>query len=633
MISQMAIPLQSAVAQGAPVRVIAHTGGVPPGVGGGAQFFGMSEPQLNSVGKIAFFASMTGDSINSDNNVGLWSDRSANLQLISRIGDQSPGTSSGVHYAEFDLASLRLNSAGKLAFHAELAGEGVTSQNNVGVWSGDATSFALVARSGDVATEDPLLRAFVDFGRIAFNAAGDVAVRGILSDLTTGIWAENSGNLRLVALAGDQAPGLGAGVEFSHLNSPKMNDAGQLAFTASVAGPGISPSRARSLWMTAAGTPQMVARQGDVAPGVDFGVRFAGGTLSAFAPFSISNSGHIAFQANLEGASVNDSNDVGIWSNASGLLELKARTGDQVPGDLPGVVFNSFAVDSANPVAESQKSFSQNEDGRIAFWATLAGNGIDQSNDVSIWSERSGSLELIARRGDQAPGLPDGVSFQSFSPNVHLNGEGATAFVATVVGDGVDFTNNRGIWVQDVTGDTQLVVRKGDPIEFSPGDSRDITDFPFTDAFEFNDLGQIAVRPLLEGPASAVLLFGTPAEMVGGDFNNDGLVNGRDLLNWQRTDAVSAALTAWQGTYGFPFEGDFDGDGDVDANDLTDPLLGWQSRYGVDLDGSSFLSWQRQIRGDTDTIPTVIPVPESSMAVALFTASRLAQMCFRKRRH
>ncbi len=44
-----------------------------------------------------------------------------------------------------------------------------------------------------------------------------------------------------------------------------------------------------------------------------------------------------------------------------------------------------------------------------------------------------------------------------------------------------------------------------------------------------------------------------------------------------------------------PFLADFDNDGDVDQDDLTNPTLGWQARYGDDLDGSNFLEWQRQL--------------------------------------
>ena len=46
-------------------------------------------------------------------------------------------------------------------------------------------------------------------------------------------------------------------------------------------------------------------------------------------------------------------------------------------------------------------------------------------------------------------------------------------------------------------------------------------------------------------------------------------------------------------------DGDFNGDGYVDAKDLNDPTLGWKARFGVDLDGEDFLTWQRNFGAGT----------------------------------
>ena len=39
-----------------------------------------------------------------------------------------------------------------------------------------------------------------------------------------------------------------------------------------------------------------------------------------------------------------------------------------------------------------------------AFFAFVTGEGVDPSNDQGIWVERSGSPELVVRSGDPAPG-------------------------------------------------------------------------------------------------------------------------------------------------------------------------------------------------------------------------------------
>jgi glucose/arabinose dehydrogenase len=63
-----------------------------------------------------------------------------------------------------------------------------------------------------------------------------------------------------------------------------------------------------------------------------------------------------------------------------------------------------------------------------------------------------------------------------------------------------------------------------------------------------------------------------------------------------------------------PPAGDFDGDFDVDAADLHDPAKGWIARFGVDLDASDFLDWQRNL-GSTAAAQGV-PEPAQQGAAA-----------------
>ena len=62
-------------------------------------------------------------------------------------------------------------------------------------------------------------------------------------------------------------------------------------------------------------------------------------------------------------------------------------------------------------------------------------------------------------------------------------------------------------------------------------------------------------------------------------------------------------------------DGDFNGDGAVDANDLNDPTLGWKARMGVDLGGDDFLAWQRNFGTGTPAGAAVGAVPEPSTAL------------------
>lgn len=63
-------------------------------------------------------------------------------------------------------------------------------------------------------------------------------------------------------------------------------------------------------------------------------------------------------------------------------------------------------------------------------------------------------------------------------------------------------------------------------------------------------------------------------------------------------------------------DGDFNGDGFVDAADLNDPVLGWKARFGVDLDGDDFLVWQRNLgAGTPPATVAAAAVPEPTTAL------------------
>jgi hypothetical protein len=129
--------------------------------------------------------------------------------------------------------------------------------------------------------------------------------------------------------------------------------------------------------------------------------------------------------------------------------------------------------------------------------ADLTGSGVDVTNDSGIWSERSGALSLVVREGTQAPGLLAGVTFKSFG-NSALNDAGQTVFSATVAGIGVDETNNEGIWGTDRAGVLQLIAHKGQSIEVAPGEFRTIDGVYFDpggfsgNSDGFNNLGHLA---------------------------------------------------------------------------------------------------------------------------------------------
>jgi hypothetical protein len=87
--------------------------------------------------------------------------------------------------------------------------------------------------------------------------------------------------------------------------------------------------------------------------------------------------------------------------------------------------------------------------------------------------------------------------------------------------------------------------------------------------------------------------FGIDATRIAGSFNALG-----DLLSIAQGEDgelyamfLSGDIKRLVG----PPVGDFDKDFNVDADDLNDALKGWKVRFGADLDGQSFLDWQRNL--------------------------------------
>jgi hypothetical protein len=282
-----------------------------------------------------------------------------------------------------------------------------------------------------------------------------------------GIWSESSGTLALVAREGSQAPGTPAGANFSDFGNPVLNAAGQTAFVGflQTGSDGVISSNNSGIWSESSGSLALVVRKGDQAPGTSAGANFA-----SFSNAVLNAAGQIAFSGTLQTGSggVTSSNDFGIWSEDAGALTLVARAGNHAPGAPTGAKFDVFSTLVLN--AAGQSAFS----GALQ----IGSGGVTLSNDGGIWSEGSGSLALVAREGDQAPGALAGVTFSFFQSPV-MNADGAVAFTAVLAGSSVNSGNNFGLWAQDASGLLTMIVRTGDLFEVAPSTLRTISTISF----------------------------------------------------------------------------------------------------------------------------------------------------------
>ena len=172
-------------------------------------------------------------------------------------------------------------------------------------------------------------------------------------------------------------------------------------------------------------------------PEVNFG-RF-------FFPPVLNNSAHIPFRGEVYGPGVTTSNGNGVWLDTGSNLSLIARAGQAAPGT------------SANYSSMSAPLI--NASGKYVFFAYLDGGRFDPPNNHGIWSNRSGSLDVIVQTGVSAPGTSAGVIFSSIGSPA-FNTSGQTAFRSLIAGRTLNQFNDSGIWSEG-SGDLALVAREG----------------------------------------------------------------------------------------------------------------------------------------------------------------------------
>ena len=557
------------------IHPIALSGQQAPGAPTGATYdsASFSSPTLNEGGDVVFRGRASGSDVVTTN--GFWQTTSQTLGLVTRDGVTAPGTA--VNFVSF--GNSVINTYGDIAFNANVNAIGTQNQ---GIWKNTGGVWSLVAREGDQAagTQDGVV-----FGnRLGFsnsisspliNDQENVAFSSFLSvpnDLLLnndrGIWADISGALQLVARSGDPAPGTVAGVKFLMPVGTSvglgLNNVGDVVFTSRLIGPGIlQPHNTGGIWKTSGGTVELVAKEGDSAPGLDSGVAFGYSFDSAFGNPVINYAGDIAFRSYLLGSGVSPTNDDSVWRQTDGTLNLIAREGDAAPGIGADVQFGGLSDPTLNG------------NGDMLFRSSITGTGIDTLNDFALWIVNSGALTKLIREGDPAPGTDPNIFFGNTYGNPFgqflLNNNGVAAFTASLGGTGVTDNNNFGLWAMDQLGMIELIIREGDQIEVAPGDVRTVRGVtPFSlangsgiengDASYLNNADQLAFTVyFIDGTAGIFLASSGPA-----DSDGDGIPDGSDNC----TDTPNPDQNDNDGdTMGDACDDDDDNDGVLDVSD------------------------------------------------------------------
>jgi hypothetical protein len=230
-----------------------------------------------------------------------------------------------------------------------------------------------------------------------------------------------------------------------------ISETGRLCLTPDLSGPGIVPGfNDRATFAGPLGDLQKVLQGGDQAPGLEPGT-LIDARAGRYFWAELSDYGVLSFYADLRGPEVDETNDRAIWTGTREDLRLVWRKGMQAPGCEPGVTFGwaDLAL--------------HNDAGQMVFRGGLRGEGVDDSNNAGYWSGPPGGLAAVARAGDAAWGLGDGVLYGHPVGSSGFNTLGDVGYGMLLTGEGVTPENHRALWYRTAAG-LHLIGREGDPV-------------------------------------------------------------------------------------------------------------------------------------------------------------------------
>lgn len=465
-----------------------------PGAPAGAVFHRAINPIVNGSGATAFSGLLRTNvgGITGDDNAGVWSSGEGPLTMLARKGSQAPGTELGVNFLSF--ADPNLSDSGRMTFYGTLSGAGVTTENN------------------------------------------------------KGIWASRAGQLDLIARMGSQAPGVPAGLTFSHYNfptAPFIDDGGQVSFQAKLAGPGVTIGNDFGIWSERNGQLALLAREGNQAPGFPTGVTYNFDVWDV----NFSRSGHFAVRTYLS------SRESAIFAESDGILHRIVKQGEAALGASTGATFSYLGVPLANSAGE------------VAFSSQYVTPG--GTTGEGVWVKFGDEIRNVAVQGGIAPGA-NNYLFSRFE-QLAFNEAGQVAFVAELRNVDWQQPSKRGIFATTPTGELRQIALTGSHL--SPASQIPVGSFLFnglalnsSHRSGLNDRGEVAFLAF-SGSESYVVVSDAVA-LAPCDFDGNGVVDGGDLLAWQRGHGKAVGAV--------PADGDADRDGDVDAADLA----AWRSAFG-----------------------------------------------------
>ncbi|MEM7626906.1 MAG: choice-of-anchor tandem repeat NxxGxxAF-containing protein [Planctomycetota bacterium] len=528
---------------------IALTGDLAPGVDDGAVFDDFYFPSLNSVGDVAFRASLrSGDGpgameVDEDRSTAVFGPEAgagSTLSVLARAGDLAPGVADGAVFDFF--SSPQLNASGDVAFNAVLRtgngpGAGDVDASNdrviVGPGSGSGMALSVLARTGNPAPGVTDGAAFLTLGPTALTTTGDVTFTAFLrtgdgpgagkvdfdnDGAFFGPRSDTGSALGILVRERGPSPGVYDGSTIKYIQAfPITNSSGDIAFSAVIT-TGVAVFGPRAGTGSRSG---ILVRDGAPAPGVTDVAEFGG-----FDYVTLNDTGDVAFITSLRtgdglgAGDVDDTNQKAVFgpeAGAGSALGVLVREGDPAPGVTDDAVFDHFGFINLNAA------------GDIAFRAWLRGGeervlGAPDPSNVAVFGPGAGAgsaLDVLARAGDPAPGVDDGAVFRSFD-GVRINAAGTVTFGAALrtgdePGAGEVNINNQSALFAYVNGVLELIVREGDlfTVDLTDSLAETRTISHINSSGGFNDAGEMALSLAFTDGTSGIFTVTIPEPGVG----------------------------------------------------------------------------------------------------------------------
>lgn len=194
-------------------------------------------PAVNHNGQVAFLNTML-STINGSGYAFLLADENS-LKVLTRL--QRPSPDGNGAFSLFPNGLTALNDHGQIAFLADLSGTSGGAADNEGLYRTDGDTTVQLARKGQFVPNGN--GRFLDFGdHVAINDSGQVAFFADLTG-TTGGASDNAGmfladgnSVKQLVRKGQAAPDTNGVYSTFGLNRPALNNKGQVAFKATLAG-------------------------------------------------------------------------------------------------------------------------------------------------------------------------------------------------------------------------------------------------------------------------------------------------------------------------------------------------------------------------------------------------------------